>query len=281
MRHVTGSLAVLLVLSLGAFFLWPSSGPIAPLNAQQPSDEEKAKPAKVTKPSSEEAAKEESVEAKLSRKMDFMFEEVPLRDVLSKVSEQAGVEFYIHIKELEDAGVNFHVPVTFKMRGVRIGQGLELMLGDLELVALEHDGLVMVTTLKHAASQLATRVYDCRDLLTMPAIKLPDVVPAQLPGGPFPGGYGEGGGGGYGGGASGVAKPPESTSRPDQLLGIITNAVDTSTWDEIGGPGTMGHYNGLIVITQTASTHKKVENLLDMMRTAAGLETAKGSKVVR
>ena len=280
MRHVTSSLAVLTILSFGAIVLWPSSGPIVPLLAQQPDGEEKAKPAKVTKRSADEAAEEESIEAKLARKMDFAFEGVPLSEVLSKLSEQAGVGFYIQAKALEDAGIDPSTPVAFKLRGVPLGQGLELMLWEFELVAVEQDELVMITTNESAESQLVIRVYDCRDLLTMPAVKFTDAAPAPLPGGPFPDGYGEGTGG-YGGGASGVAKPPESTSRPDQLLGIITNAVDTGTWDEIGGPGTIGHYNGLIVITQTASTHKKVEKLLDMMRTAAGLEPSTGTKVVR
>ena len=38
---------------------------------------------------------------------------------------------------------------------------------------------------------------------------------------------------------------------------------------------------GLIVITQTAQTHKKIEHVLDMLRQAAGLEVPKTEKVVR
>ena len=39
---------------------------------------------------------------------------------------------------------------------------------------------------------------------------------------------------------------------------IITNNVDNQRWDDAGGPGSISEYNGLIVVTQTAQTHKKV-----------------------
>ena len=60
----------------------------------------------------------------------------------------------------------------------------------------------------------------------------------------------------------------------------MTN-VDVDSWDDVGGPGSISEYNGLVVITQTAAVHKKVERLFDMLREAAGLEVPKSGKVVR
>jgi hypothetical protein len=37
----------------------------------------------------------------------------------------------------------------------------------------------------------------------------------------------------------------------------------------------------LIVVTQTAQTHRKIEHVLEMLRRAAGLEVSKTGKVVR
>ena len=76
---------------------------------------------------------------------------------------------------------------------------------------------------------------------------------------------------------------------------MITTNVDPPTWQGghmMGGyggtsvapasqsSGSISEYSGLIVVTQTAQTHQKIEHLLDMLREAAGLE-AKVGKVVR
>jgi hypothetical protein len=49
----------------------------------------------------------------------------------------------------------------------------------------------------------------------------------------------------------------------------------------MGGPGSISEYHGLIVVTQTAKTHKKVERVLDMLREASGFEVGKSKKVVQ
>lgn len=67
----------------------------------------------------------------------------------------------------------------------------------------------------------------------------------------------------------------------DSLIELITTNVDPHTWDDIGGPGTISAYHGLIVVTQTPQTHQKVERVLDMLREAAGLEVPGTGKVVR
>ena len=69
--------------------------------------------------------------------------------------------------------------------------------------------------------------------------------------------------------------------RAERLMDIITYNVDVDSWAVVGGPGSISEYNGLIVVTQTAEVHKKVERLFDMLREAAGLEVPKTGKVVR
>jgi hypothetical protein len=83
--------------------------------------------------------------------------------------------------------------------------------------------------------------------------------------------------------------PPPAPERPrspedqkaEELIQIITTAVDVDTWAEMGGPGTIGQYNGLIVVSQSARTHAKIEKVLDMLREAAGLPTPTKPLVVR
>lgn len=97
----------------------------------------------------------------------------------------------------------------------------------------------------------------------------------QLPGP----GLGEGGFGGMAMGAS--DRRNEHENHADALIDLMTTNVDPESWQEVGGPGSVSAYHGLIVVTQTARTHKKIERVLDMLREAAGLEVGGVKKVVR
>ena len=80
----------------------------------------------------------------------------------------------------------------------------------------------------------------------------------------------------------------EHDQRAMRLMTIITTNVEPQSWHPVGqvpaaddGPsvgGAVSEYNGLIVITQTAQTHKKVEHVLDMLREAAGMEPSPDAK---
>jgi len=73
----------------------------------------------------------------------------------------------------------------------------------------------------------------------------------------------------------------EQERRSGELTQLVTTIVDPESWRDAGGPGAIDAYNGLVVVAQTAKTHKKVERLFDMLREAAGLEVPKAGKVVR
>ena len=64
------------------------------------------------------------------------------------------------------------------------------------------------------------------------------------------------------------------------VAGVLVD-VEVGLDAETPGNGTISEYNGLIVVTQTAQTHNKIERVLDMLREAAGLESPKTGKVVR
>ena len=72
----------------------------------------------------------------------------------------------------------------------------------------------------------------------------------------------------------------EYERRSDELIELVTSIVKPDSWDDVGGPGAIDAYNGLIVVAQTAEVHQTVERLFDMLREAAGLEVKTG-KVVR
>jgi len=77
--------------------------------------------------------------------------------------------------------------------------------------------------------------------------------------------------GGMGGGGMSSQSRNEEEVRAERLMHLITTAVKPDSWQDMGGFGTISEYRGLIVINHNSRTHKEVENVLKMLREAAGL----------
>jgi hypothetical protein len=246
------------------------------------------------------------VEDELNKATIIDVVELPLKELVLYLQDVHKFPLLIKTKRIEEAGVSLDTPITKTLKGVRLSTALDHILDELDLTYVVEDELVLITTPQDAQSRLEIRVYDCRDLLT---------TRAAAKKGPFPGEGGEGAGGpegaapaaaAYGGapGMAGAMMPgmgggygggyySEHDHRAQRLMSIITTNVDDQTW-HMGasasadvseqpqrGRGTISEYDGLIVVTQTAQTHRKIEHVLDMLRRASGLEAAKTNKVVR
>lgn len=94
-------------------------------------------------------------------------------------------------------------------------------------------------------------------------------------GGGMPGGMGGMmpgmGGGGMGGMSSRPAPTTDHERRAARLMDLITTAVDPASWQNTGGFGTISEYEGMIVVSHNPRTHKKIDNVLTMLRQSAGL----------
>jgi hypothetical protein len=312
MKTTTFSVAAIVLIAAGIAIFWPgrNAGPgVAVVTAQAPAVTATNQPA--DNPVEDSNARLAEV---LNRRMDVDYDGVPLKDVMANLTQETGITFHLSLKKLEEASVSADSPVHSRFRKIRLSTLLDLMLKDFELTYVENDDIIVITTPEDAESKLLIRVYDCRDLLAMAAPPGADkFVPAAARsgvterGGMFsvedgvvakPGSGGAraspqlasasqpplaGGGLGSAGGLGGeIAQPlTEHDLRASRLMKIIITSVDNQTWDEVGGPGSISEYNGLIVVSQTAETHKKVERVFDMLREAAGLEVPKKGKVVR
>jgi type II secretory pathway component GspD/PulD (secretin) len=136
-----------------------------------------------------------------------------------------------------------------------------------------------------AAAPTSTRVYNVRDLVA----DLPNfpASPSALPandsravgggGGVMAGGIGSaavgsvglmnGAGMGGGGGPSPAADTGDTQSRLDDLIKLIIDTVDPSSWRDAGGnEGAIRYFNGSLVITQTAAAHDKIRKILTDLR---------------
>jgi hypothetical protein len=253
--------------------------------------------APAAKPSKEQLTPEKVIDAALNRTTSLDVVEMPLRDVVQYLQEANQIPIVLKGKKLDEVGVPLDTPITKSLKGVRFATVLEILLDDLDLTYYTGE-VLFITTPADAAARAEIRVYDCRDLLAMPAPAraAPQGV-GNVPLQPMPGSGG------------GTAHTSDHDQRASQLMSIITTNIDPQTWLNTaysaampgGGMGAMAggaaaappddarplpsgsisEYNGLSVVTQTAPTHKKIERVLDMLREAAGLDAAKRGKVVQ
>src|SRR5262245_28953890 len=267
MRVTTFSMAAMVLVAAGLAIFWPgrNAAPgVAAVVAQPPKAAEARDPFGAPEaagqreaprqPAVERPSAARRIEAELNKTTEIDMVEMPLKDVVQYLAERHQIPIVLNQKKLEEASVSIDTPITKNLRGIRLASALNLMLRDLELRYLVADEVLQITTPEDAESWLEVRVYDCRDLLTMP----PEIKQAG-----------------------------EHERRAAQLMTIITTNVFPQTWQnnvvngvQNTGTGAISEYKGLLVITQTAYTHGKIEDVLNMLREAAGLEAARG-RVVR
>lgn len=100
--------------------------------------------------------------------------------------------------------------------------------------------------------------------------QVPDRVARDAAGG---GGIGGGGIGMMGGGmseSSATRRTPAMGFDIDDLIDAITSIVAPSSWDEVGGPGTLQPIGGALAVLQTAAVHDKLEEFLEALKRESG-----------
>jgi hypothetical protein len=120
--------------------------------------------------------------------------------------------------------------------GVPLRSALRLMLKEYDLNFTIEEGAVVITTVDEAGSRLVTTVHDVSDLLKA------------------------------GAGDADVVNIPPSSFDTEPLIETIRAVVAATTWGEVGGPGTIKGFNGMLVISQTELVHEEIEKLLCDLR---------------
>lgn len=163
----------------------------------------------------------------------------PLSDVVDFISGEHGIPIFIDHRALGDVGVDTDTPITADLANISLGSALDLVLGELGLTWTIRSEVLFITTEEEAGSEsmMSTRVYDVADLVTFQDSK-------------------------------GDLWEDFCT-----LLDTITSTVSPTTWDEVGGsgsmaPGTFGAAR-VLVISQTDRTHREIVDLLAQLRAVA------------
>ena len=130
------------------------------------------------------------------------FDDTPLEDAISFIQDSTGVGLYVDWAELEQVGVDRTTPVNIQLRGVSASKLLQLILDTVspyeDLSFYAADGIVTITSLEKADSEMIVLVYPIQDLIVdIPNFTTDDVNIGG--GGGGGGGFGGGGGGGGGG----------------------------------------------------------------------------------
>lgn len=183
------------------------------------------------------------IELALQQPVDFRFVDMPLVEVMDKVSEKTGVPIYL-TRKIEDAGVQPDQPISVTARGISAESFLRLVLKDIHLTTMVCDESVKITTIEDAQSpeNMVMRVYPVADLLDYYRL------PAS-----------EGG---------------AVVADFDSLMNMITSTIEPDSWQDVGGPGgIIGHENSrTLVVTQRRDIHEKLAGTLNTVRQAKRLQ---------
>ena len=174
----------------------------------------------------------EKIKEALKSPTEFDFKETPLKDVVDELKNKYNIEIQIDHKALSDVGIGADTPITATLKGISLRAALRLVLRAAALTYIIQDEVLLITTPEEAENHLETKVYPVADLV------LPE-------------------------GASG-----EDQADFDSLIDLMTSTIKPTTWDGVGGPGSIMPFetNLSIVVSQTQEMHEEIENTLAKLR---------------
>jgi len=214
----------------------------------------KAPPAKPTKPPKIEMAEpasaaktrsgEEAIEKALQTSTEMSFVEAPLCDVAKFLTDYHQIPVVIDTRALEDVGLATDTPLTVELKGISLASALDLALRRLDLTWTVHAEVLLITTPDQACQLLTARVYDVADLVTF--------------------------------------RDEDGKLWEDykELTHTIEAIVETSSWDKVGGTGSIGGATlgtaKVINVSQTYRVHRQVGEFLERLRDIAAKHPGDG-----
>jgi len=224
---------------------------------------------------------------------EIHFDGIAFEQLVEHLRDLTGLNIVVNWSALETAAIEKDKEVTLKLLAgtVKFETALKLILeevggGEVELAYEIGDGVVQISTKEDLARRTTVQVYNVQDLI----IRVPDFEGRQVnlnnignaqAGGL--GGAGQGGGGGNQGGGifdGGNAQPQgqgdtDGADNLARLVNLIQTTIDPESWREAGGnTGAINDLNNQIIVTQTATAHNQLRDLLKQLRQARALQIA-------
>ena len=109
-------------------------------------------------------SEEKRVLQSLSKPVTLECHDVALNEALQQLSKAIDCEILIELEKLREEGIATDILVSLDLGELTAWQSLHFLLRPLNLDWVAHDGILEVTTKRHADSILVTRVYDVHKL---------------------------------------------------------------------------------------------------------------------
>lgn len=224
-----------------------------------------------------------------SRIPEISFNQLQLDQSLQQLAKLSNLNIVPNWPDLALAGVTPSTPVTLQLKDVPVRSALTEVLDQVQggssapvAYAVRDGGIVKVASQDFLNREVFTRIYSVKDLAN-PAENFDDAPqfdlrhqqrersqPAQQ-GAVFAGSDGKG--------ASDpreADKPATSDEHLNELVKLIKEHVAPSSWRDNGGEHATIHArsDGNLVVTQTASAHREIFNLLNQLREDEAVQIA-------
>ena len=171
------------------------------------------------------------IKAAMTKRASCDFFEQPLKDAMDSLGEEQGIQFHFDADAMENVGIApDQTIVTIEFRDIPLRSLITHMLRpyDLSFVILEEDELVLITSVEESEAHLVTEIYTVRNLLSK----------------------------------------DDPNRSVDLLIDTIMGTVAPDSWEELGGSGSICHYQGILVVSTTSEIQHRVDTLLKRLTTA-------------
>jgi hypothetical protein len=206
----------------------------SPVAAAAPAGGARVAPPGAAPAPEEPGVKDEDVDqgllATLERKVpETNFDGAAFTDVVDFLRDASGANIIVEWKALEAAGIDRNAPVSLRLRNVKFGRVLDLVLSNVGGATVPvgysvSDNILRVSTLEDLDRVTDVRAYDVRD-----------IVPAEL--------------------------------TMEELAKMIVDTVATDSWRDSGGStGGLRVSKHKLIVTQTPNNHRQIRAVLKMLR---------------
>jgi hypothetical protein len=178
--------------------------------------------------------KEKALIKALSAIISVDYAKKTFREVIDDLADRSGQAIILDQDSLKEAMVEYDDPVTLKVR-VTMRTALKKILADRGLTYVLKDGTIQVVTPQKARETLVARAYPVGDLASSLDMRFPPLL-----------------------------RRVQMLQNVAQIIDLIQNSIDPSSWQANGGPGTITFYEPTmsLVIRQTAEMHYQLGGYL-------------------
>jgi hypothetical protein len=184
------------------------------------------------------SATEQAIREALEKTVAVQVQDVPLAGVIEQIRKATNVRIVLDRKSLSESHVEPTTPITLDASGRTLRAVLDELVHNLGQAWTFDRECLLITSPDYESCRLVTRCYDISDF------------------------------------ANCRNKRGEGVVDFDSIISLIKTAVDATSWDDVGGAGSISPFEAsgicAIVISQTWRTQLKIESLLASLQALRG-----------